>query len=298
MAARLALALHSEERRLQTALARIGAAGRQLQARADEVGGLIRGERQRLDGQREVDDQTATAVHELAATIQEVTRNVLAASQATTAASEQAELGRVHGETSQQAIASLNATVGASVRAVGEVGTAISAIDDFTRLIDGIAAQTNLLALNAAIEAARAGEAGRGFGVVAEEVRSLATRSQEATGAIRPLLERLRQANQANHDQAERCRELAERSSEQVAQTSQRLVAVDASLKDLDDLGRQIATAMLEQEQVIALLDEQLQATAVATAGSAERIQAVERLGLDLGRQAEALHLLAVHFDR
>ena len=298
MAARLALALHSEERRLQTALARIGGAGRQVRTRAEEVGGLIHHERQRLDSQREVDDQTATAVHELAATIQEVTRNVLAASQATTAASAQADRGREHGEASQRAIATLRETVTASAVAAGEVGAAVATIDDFTHLIDGLAAQTNLLALNAAIEAARAGEAGRGFGVVAEEVRNLAARSQDATAAIRPLLERLRQANQVNRDQAERCRTLAEDTGEQIAQTSQRLVDVDLSLKHIDDLSRQVAAAMLEQEQVIAVLDEQLQATAMATASSAERIQAVERLGLELGRQAESLHLLAVHFDR
>lgn len=297
-AGRLALALRSEARRLQTALLRIGAAGGQLEQRAAEVASLIRHEAARLDGQRDSNHQAATALHELAATIQEVTGNVHGASQGTADASAQTSHSRQLAHRAQAALGQLDVAVSDAATAAQQVGAAVGDIAGFTRLIAEIAEQTNLLALNAAIEAARAGEAGRGFGVVADEVRQLAARTQVATGQIRPLLERLQQAAARNGEQAGRCQALAQDTDGQLRQMLHGLEDVDERLQGVNALGQQIAVAMQEQEQVIGLLDEQVQGAVADVAQSADKAREVERLGASLHEQAAALIQLARYFDR
>lgn len=298
VAGRVALALRSEARRLQTALMRIGAAGGQLEQRAAEVAHLIRHEAARLDLQRDSNHQAATALHELAATIQEVTSNVHGASQGTADASMQTTHSRHLAARAQAALGQLDAAVAGAATAAQQVGAAVTDITDFTRLIGEIAEQTNLLALNAAIEAARAGEAGRGFGVVADEVRQLASRTQVATGQIRPLLERLQQTAEHNGEQAVRCQVLTQDADGQLREMIRGLADVDDRLQDVNALGQQIAVAMQEQEQVIGLLDEQVQGAVADVAQSAQRTREVERLGTSLHEQAAALIQLARYFDR
>lgn len=298
LAGRLALALRSEARRLQTALMRIGAAGGQLEQRAAEVASLIRHEAARLDLQRDSNHQAATALHELAATIQEVTGNVHGASQGTAEASAQTTHSRHLATRAQTALGQLDTAVAGATTAAQQVGAAVTDIAGFTRLIGEIAEQTNLLALNAAIEAARAGEAGRGFGVVADEVRQLAARTQVATGQIRPLLERLQQAAARNGEQAGRCQALAQDTDGQLREMLQGLADVDERLQGVNALGQQIAVAMQEQEQVIGLLDEQVQGAVADVAQSADKAREVERLGDSLHEQAAALIQLARYFDR
>ncbi|SDT36143.1 aerotaxis receptor [Pseudomonas asplenii] len=296
--ARVAWSLRSEERRLQAALVRIAGSGAGLGGQARDMAGMIREEALQLDRQREANQQVATALHELAATIQEVTRNVQFASQSTSEASSLASGGERQAREAGEALGTLEQAIGSSARAARDVAQEVEAIGGFTSLIDAIASQTNLLALNAAIEAARAGEAGRGFSVVADEVRQLAARTQEATARIRPLLERLEQANGRNREVARQCEELARAGADRVQEVASALSAVAGQLQSVDSLGQQIAVAMHEQEQVVQLLDEQLQGNVEAIGRSVEQARRAQGVSEELTRQSEGLLSLARYFDR
>ena len=199
--------------------------------------------------------QAATAVTQMSATVHEMAQNTALAAQSTEQAREAATNGqRVVSET----ITSINALAGEVkeaaevIRRVEEDSSNINAILDTIR---SIAEQTNLLALNAAIEAARAGEHGRGFSVVADEVRSLASRTQDATGEIQGMIETLQQRTEAAVDTMNRGTQTAETSVTQAANANEALSTIVAGVGEISEMNLQIATAAEELANVTSEID-------------------------------------------
>ena len=191
-------------------------------------------------------EQAATAVAQMSSTIQNMAENTCMASDAADKAQHAADNGRKVVEASICAIEALASEVNGAadvIRLVEEDSSNISAILDTIR---GIADQTNLLALNAAIEAARAGEQGRGFSVVADEVRSLASRTQEATGEIQDMIERLQKRTQEAVGSMMSGKQAAESSVEQASDAKQALQQIVDSVTVINDMNVQVASAAEE----------------------------------------------------
>lgn len=297
-AALMEMALVAEETRLQSALSRIGATGGVVEQRVVELAQLIQAETLRLECQRDETDLSVTALNELAATIQEVTRNVQVTSLATQEAVRLAGHGEQLSGKSLDAMQQLSTSVADIAMAVQQLASSTEAIGAITNIISSIAGQTNLLALNAAIEAARAGEAGRGFSVVADEVRQLATRTQEATQQIQPLLLQLRDATERTVQLTDEGRELSRHSTREVMSVQGNLAGVNVSLTQIADMGMQIASAMEQQSQVVESLSQQVLQVSELSKKSVEKALDGQRIGEDLKSQAETLKKLAERFDR
>ncbi|UQW73927.1 methyl-accepting chemotaxis protein [Pseudomonas avellanae] len=195
-------------------------------------------------------DQVATAMHEMASTVQEVARNTTDASAAATLAEEQARHG---GAVVRQATTQISELS----QAIEELGGAMSVLtqdsEKIGKVIDvikAVAEQTNLLALNAAIEAARAGEQGRGFAVVADEVRSLAQRTQDSTKEIETLILALQQGTQAAATLMVSSRERTLGTVELAQKAEQAITQINHSIGTIQEVSLQISTAAEQQSAV------------------------------------------------
>ncbi|MFS0825636.1 methyl-accepting chemotaxis protein [Pseudomonas phoenicis] len=203
-----------------------------------------------VNSQKVETDQVATAMNEMAATVQEVARNAEQASEAALMADQQAREGdRVVGEAVAQ-IERLAHEVNNSSEAMGELKQESDKIGSMLDVIKSVAQQTNLLALNAAIEAARAGEAGRGFAVVADEVRSLAQRTQQSTEEIEELIANLQQGTQRVADVMDASRGLTDSSVELTRRAGGALGTITRTVSSIQAMNQQIATAAEEQSAV------------------------------------------------
>ena len=192
------------------------------------------------------------AMEEMLTTAQSVSANAHDASLAANEAEGNAHAGlRILTETNA-AISSLASQVEDSTSVIKELASDSDNIGKILDVIKGIAEQTNLLALNAAIEAARAGEQGRGFAVVADEVRSLASRTHESTQEIEHMIQRLQQAAQSAVTSMDGGREMAQQSVEQVGQANNALRAISAAVERIKNMNTQIASAAEEQSAVTA----------------------------------------------
>ena len=191
--------------------------------------------------------QVATAINEMAATVQEVARGANQTAQATGEARELVCDGRRIIDSNVEAIDSLAKEVEHAASVVGGVESDSVEIGTVLEVIRSIAEQTNLLALNAAIEAARAGEQGRGFAVVADEVRTLAARTQQSTEEIQNMIERLQNGTRQAVEVMQSSREKASVGVEKAHQTNEALVSISNAIERIAEMSSQIATAAEEQ---------------------------------------------------
>ena len=236
-------------------------------------------------------DQVATAMHEMASTVQEVARNTTDASAAATLADQQARHGSAVVKQATVQISELSVAIedlGAAMSVLSQDSEQIGKVID---VIKAVAEQTNLLALNAAIEAARAGEQGRGFAVVADEVRSLAQRTQDSTKEIEALIITLQQGTQAASTLMTSSRERTLDTVVLAQKAEQAITEINHSIGTIQQMSLQISAAAEQQSAVadeinrsIVSVRDVADQSAVASEESAAATIELASLGQDLQR--------------
>jgi len=200
-------------------------------------------------------NSVAAAINELGAATQEIARNAADASQHASGASEQADDGRKVVEQTILAMAQLSEKISLSCTQIETLNASTDNIGHILDVIKGISQQTNLLALNAAIEAARAGEAGRGFAVVADEVRNLAHRTQESAEEIHKMISSLQVGSREAVSTMNASQASSEESVEVANQAGARLISVTQRIVEIDGMNQSVAAATEEQTAVVETLN-------------------------------------------
>nr|WP_095186137.1 methyl-accepting chemotaxis protein [Pseudomonas sp. Irchel 3H9] len=261
----------------------------QIASAAEQLSAVTEQTSAGVNSQKVETDQVATAMNEMAATVQEVARNAEEASEAAAAADQQAREGdKVVGEAIAQ-IERLATEVGNSTVAMGDLKRESDKIGSVLDVIKSVAQQTNLLALNAAIEAARAGEAGRGFAVVADEVRSLAQRTQKSTEEIEELIAGLQSGTQQVATIMDNSRSLTDSSVELTRRAGSALENITRTVSTIQTMNSQIATAAEQQSAVAEEINRSVlnvrdvsEQTAAASEETAASSTELARLGTHL----------------
>ncbi|MDX2353852.1 HAMP domain-containing methyl-accepting chemotaxis protein [Stutzerimonas xanthomarina] len=235
---------------LQALIGSIGGITAQLASASDGLSAVTEQTSAGVSSQRQETDQVATAMHEMTATVQEVARNAEEASSAAQRADRQAVKGNMVVQRALSQIDRLSNEVTLSAEAMTQLNQETDGISTVLTVIIGIAEQTNLLALNAAIEAARAGEAGRGFAVVADEVRGLAQRTQQSTAQIEALIATLQKGARTASGMMDSSSTLARDTVTLAREVGTELQAITETVSVIQAMNQQIATAAEQQSSV------------------------------------------------
>ncbi|OOZ36698.1 methyl-accepting chemotaxis protein [Solemya velesiana gill symbiont] len=235
---------------LRNELIGVSTASENLGATTNKLTDVINTTHQGVLTQQQEIEQVATAINQMTETVREISANAHAAADAATTADREAINGQSIVEQTIQDIDLLARKIGDASATIEQLQQESDSIGAIVDVIQGISEQTNLLALNAAIEAARAGEAGRGFSVVADEVRALAGRTQDATQEIKDMIERLQAGSQSAVNVMTESRQRAESSADQASAAGSALSNITRSVAHINEVNDHIATASEEQSMV------------------------------------------------
>ncbi|AOV16084.1 hypothetical protein BJI67_02470 [Acidihalobacter aeolianus] len=269
--------------------AQLAAASEQLSATSEETSNHVR-------NQQSETDQVAAAINEMSATVQEVAKNANDAARAAQEADGATRQGRQVVESTISSISQLADEVEQAAQVIHALENDSAQIGRVLEVINGISEQTNLLALNAAIEAARAGEQGRGFAVVADEVRTLARRTQDSTEEIRGMIERLQGGSKSAVAAMTSGRERAQASVTQAQEAGTSLNTIAQAVTQINDMNALIASAAEEQSSVAEEINRNVSNISHATEQTAAGAQQTATASEDLARLSAELQVLVNQF--
>ncbi|MBI3560869.1 MAG: methyl-accepting chemotaxis protein [Gammaproteobacteria bacterium] len=287
--------LHAQINALST---RVGDIALNLAATANDMISTIALTNQSTAHQQRESGKLAQAMNEMLATAENVARSTQQASDAASDADTHATRGR---EVVQHTIHSINQLadhVGQSSTVIHQLAEDSRNIGSILDVIKGIAEQTNLLALNAAIEAARAGEQGRGFAVVADEVRSLASRTQQSTQEISTMIMRLQHAAKSAEQAMQQGHDSAQQTVQQVTVAGDALRSITTAVVQIKDMNTQIASAAEQQTAVTTTVKHNVDSINEVTELTCETLASVDQISNSMSQISNVLAELAVHFGK
>ncbi|AQW68828.1 chemotaxis protein [Pseudomonas parafulva] len=282
--------------KLQGVIGQLQSAAHALARSADHVGDNAGAAQQQSAQQSLQMDQVATAVNEVTYAVQDVAKTAEQAAGEMHCAQQQVAHGQqaIHGSLAQ--IDRLSITIEQAVQVIRDLAGHSTRIGGVLDVIRSIAEQTNLLALNAAIEAARAGEQGRGFAVVADEVRLLAQRTAQSTAEIHIMIEHLQSQSDAAVKAIDTSSEASRQTVTQAREAGASLDAINQALHTLTALNASIASATLQQSHVVEDINRNVLDTAGLSQQAAEAARQSSEAGVALGRLSQDLEQLLRQF--
>ncbi|MEH3022597.1 MAG: methyl-accepting chemotaxis protein [Pseudomonas oryzihabitans] len=295
-AGQLLQALGGMQRSLKDTVQRMAGASSQLATAAEELHAVTEEASRSQVRQHDEVQQAATAVNEMTAAVEEVARNAVSTSSASQETSREAQLGREQVLQAAQAMTVMTTELGDSTQKVQTLEGQIREIGQVLEVIRGIAEQTNLLALNAAIEAARAGEQGRGFAVVADEVRALAHRTQGSTGEIERMMSAVRGSAEEAVNAMHKSQTLADDTQQRANRAGEALERITAGVARIEERNLVIASAAEEQAQVAREVDRNLVNIQDLSTQAATGAQQTAASSQELSRLATSFQGLVAQF--
>ncbi|MDO6441544.1 MULTISPECIES: methyl-accepting chemotaxis protein [unclassified Marinobacter] len=252
-----------------------------------------------IEEQRAQTDQAAAATNEMTATIQDVARNAQSAAESASRSSEASAEGTRHIQSAMRMTEATNTALTDSSRMVSELVEKVESIGTFIASINDISDQTNLLALNAAIEAARAGEHGRGFAVVADEVRNLSRRTQAFTTEIRATIDGLANVSEGTLAAIEMGQTRSRETLGAMTQTGKAIADIEAAIAEVNGMNLQIASATEQQAVASGQINQSVQQVAEQSQDVVEEAAKSQAMAVDIGRMiAEVDTLIAGYKTR
>jgi len=281
---------------LSTIVSGLQAGIEQLATSAHSLSAVTEQTNLEVSSQKEETEQVATAMNQMTATVHDVARNAEEAAQAAQTADDKVDSGQQVVRQSMQRIEQLADSASSASLSIESLSAEIQNIGTVLGVIKSVAEQTNLLALNAAIEAARAGEQGRGFAVVADEVRALAKRTQQSTEEIERLVSALRTAAQASVHQIQSSGELVKLAVSDALQTESALGSIAAAVSLIQQMNQQIAAAAEEQSSVAEEINRSVTSIRASADQSALAMQGNAASSIELAQLGMELKGMVGHF--